>query len=119
MKLRFLLDENASRAHLQAIRQLDPGIDVLRVGDASAPARGTLDPEILLYCDAEQRALRTRNRESMPVHIADHLAQGRHHWGVFRLRSGYGHGEYAAAIHLLWSASDAEEWIDCDEYIPW
>jgi hypothetical protein len=119
MKVCFLLDENASKAQLQAIRQLDPGIDLLRVGDAGAPARGTLDPEILLYCVAERRALLTRNRESMPIHIANHFAQGRHQWGVFRLRPGYSYGEYAVAIHSLWSASDAEQWIDRDEYIPW
>jgi hypothetical protein len=78
-----------------------------------------LDPEIVLYCEAEQRVLLTRNRESMPVHIAEHFAMGHHHWGVFRLRPGYSFGAYAAAIHLLWAASDAEEWIDRDEYIPW
>ena len=55
----------------------------------------------------------------MPAHIAAHLAEERHHYGVFRLRPGYSLGAYAAAIHLLWAASEAEEWIDGDEYIPW
>src|SRR5260370_37229976 len=119
MRIRFLLDENASNALLRAIRQQDPLIDVLRVGDEGAPARGTLDPEILLHCEVAQRLLLTRNRESMPVHIAELFAMGHRHWGVFRLRPGYSLSAYAAAVHLLWAASEAEEWIDRDEYIPW
>jgi hypothetical protein len=116
--LRLLLDENARR-YLIAVRRRDPSIDVLGVGDPGAPPFAALDPEVLLYCEEHQRLLVTKDRKSMPGHIAEHRAAGHSHWGVFRLRPGFGHGAYLDAIHLLWEASEAEEWIDHDEYIPW
>lgn len=119
VKIRFLLDENRSPLLADAIRRRDPAIDVLRVGDVGAPPLHTLDPELLLYCEREQRILVTSNRHSMPKHIADHLAAGHHHWGVFRLSREMSLGQLSEQLHLLWAASEAEEWIDRFEWIPW
>lgn len=79
VRVRFLLDENSSRALLRVIRQQDAAIDIVRVGDPDAPSLGTLDPAILLFCEVEQRAQLTHNRLSMPAHITGHFAEGRHH----------------------------------------
>lgn len=49
MKIRFLLDENLPPKLKSAVLNLDPEIDILRVGDSNAPPLGTLDPEILIY----------------------------------------------------------------------
>lgn len=46
------------------------------------PAFGTLDPEILVWCEANGFVLVTNNRKSMPVHLTDHLAAGWHVPGV-------------------------------------
>ncbi|HEX6121775.1 MAG TPA: DUF5615 family PIN-like protein [Ktedonobacterales bacterium] len=119
MKTRFLPDENRSPLVLNALRALEPAIDVLRIGNAGAPPLGTLDPDVLLFCEVSQRALITNNRRSMPGHIADHLAAGHHHWGVFRLTREFSLGELAEQIHLIWAASEAEEWIDRFEYLPY
>jgi len=119
VKIRFLLDENRSPLLAHAVRRRNPAIDVLRVGDAGAPPLHTLDPELLLYCERDQRLLVTNNRHSMPKHIADHLAVGHHHWGVFRLSREMSLGPLSEQLHLLWSASEAEEWIDQFEWIPW
>lgn len=118
MKPRFLLDEHL-RDYLSQVRRHHPSIDVLRVGDEGAPPLKATDLELLLYCEEHQRLLVTKDRKSMPSHIVKHLAAGHSHWGVFRLRPGFGHGAYLDAIHLVWEASEAEEWIDHDEYIPW
>jgi hypothetical protein len=120
MKPRFLLDENARRKSFrESIRQYNADLDIIAVGDPDSPAIGTKDSELLLYCEAHQRLLITRDRASMPTHIAAHLAAGHHHWGVFRLRKGYTLGDYIREIQLLWAASEAEEWLDQDAYIPW
>jgi hypothetical protein len=55
--IRFLLDENRSPLLADAIRRRDLSIDVLRVGDVGAPPLHTLDPEVLLHCEREQRLL--------------------------------------------------------------
>jgi hypothetical protein len=117
--IRFLLDENRSPLLADAIRRRDLSIGVLRVGDVGAPPLHTLDPEVLLYCEREQRLLVTNNRRSMAKYIADHLAAGHHHWGVFRLSRGMSLGQLSEHLHLLWAASEAEEWIDRFEWIPW
>ena len=64
MKIRFLLDENLAPLLKSALLRLDPTIDVVRVGDADAPPFHTLDPDILAFCEAEQRLLVTGNRKS-------------------------------------------------------
>ncbi|MBM4456854.1 MAG: hypothetical protein FJ011_03630 [Chloroflexi bacterium] len=69
MKVCFLLDEHLSPRLKTALLRLAPTADVLRVGDPSAPALGTLDPELLRYLEISQRMLVTANRASMPAHI--------------------------------------------------
>lgn len=118
MTVRFLLDENLDPRLKAALLRRDPTIDVLRVGDPSTPAWGTLDPDILRYLAGAGRALVTSNRKSMPLHIADHLADGSHHWGVFLIRRGTAIGRIAEELHLIWSASSAEDWIDREQRIP-
>ncbi len=54
------------------------------------PPRGTLDPEILVWCEQNGTILVTNNRASMPVHLHDHLAEGRHIPGIFILNSKMG-----------------------------
>jgi hypothetical protein len=64
MRIRLLLDENLAPLLKSALLRLDPTIDVVRVGDADAPPFHTLDPDILAFCEAEQRLLVTGNRKA-------------------------------------------------------
>jgi Domain of unknown function (DUF5615) len=91
--IRYLLDENLARQwRVQLLRRL-PSLTVWMVGDPSAPRLGTLDPEILLWCEAYRFILVTNNRRSMPRHLADHLASG--HWipGILALRKNAAMGQ--------------------------
>jgi hypothetical protein len=117
VKLRFLIDENLSLRLKTTLHRHYPVIDVVRVGDAGAPAIGTLDLDILQYLEAEQRVLITDNRASMPAHLADHAADGRRHWGIFEVRKDAPLGALAELIALYWEASEAEEWIDRVEWL--
>lgn len=113
MKIRFLLDENLSPRLKQALYRLDATIDVLRVGDEGTPPLATSDPEILQYVTASQRLLVTDNRSTMPDHLAAHYATGSgSHWGILWVRPNVTVSQLAAALHLIWFASEAEEWID-------
>lgn len=111
MNVRLLIDEDLSPEYVKEMRRYNSAIDVLRVGTSGAPPLSTLDPDILLFCEREQRALVTENRATMARHGQDHLAAGHHHWGIFRFRKGYGMGLYLADLQLIWEASVAEEWI--------
>ncbi|NJP10344.1 MAG: DUF5615 family PIN-like protein [Leptolyngbyaceae cyanobacterium RU_5_1] len=118
MKIRFLLDENLSKQIKVAVLRFNTFIDILSVGDAGAPKFGTLDPEILCYLETSQRLLITDNRKSMPGHLEDHWSTGARIWGLFWVRPKATVGQIAENIYLLWEASEAEEWIDTVDWIP-
>jgi hypothetical protein len=118
LKVRCLLDENVPLHLKVALQRRAPSFDILRVGEEEAPPFGTLDPEILRYLSSAQRLLLTNNRASMPEHVAGHLAQGNHHWGIFRIRPSASMTEVIDACLLLWEASEAEEWLDALEWLP-
>lgn len=118
MKVRFLLDENLSPDVVTALKRLETDIDAKRVGMPGVPPPGTTDPDILAFCEADKRLLVTDNRATMPVYLAAHTEHGDHHWGVFETRHALSIGELAAELHLVWAASEAEEWIDRLEWIP-
>jgi len=88
------------------------------IGDPAAPKRGTLDPEILLWCQANHFSLVTRNRRSMPVHLRDHLAAGLYVPGIFILNPGMTMGETVDELVLIWEASEPKEYVDLLNYLP-
>jgi hypothetical protein len=47
MSLKYLLDENVDRVYQTQLLQREPSLVVWAVGDPGAPARSTLDPEII------------------------------------------------------------------------
>jgi len=78
----FLFDENLSRVIAIQLRRLKPGMSVFTVGEAEAPAKGTPDPQILCWVEEHHCLLVTNNRTSMPGHLRDQLAAGRHIPGI-------------------------------------
>lgn len=119
MRIRFLLDENVPPLLARGLRRREPSIDVICVGDSSAPSRGTGDPELLRILERDGRALVTLNRRMMDAHLRTHIDQGRHTWGMFRLHSTTRVSAIVDALVLVWHASEAQEWIDRVEDIPW
>jgi hypothetical protein len=115
---RFLVDENILGALPKALRQQEPGMDVLCVGEPGAPPCRTLDPDLLLAAESLGRMLISRDRDSMPGHLADHFAAGHHTWGTALLRNGFSLGRYIQEILIIWGASEADEWIDQTMYLP-
>lgn len=77
MTLKYLLDENVDQVYKREYRKRNPELVMWAVGDPGAPRKSTLDPDILCWCEEHNFILVTNNRKSMPVHLADHIAQGR------------------------------------------
>ncbi|MDJ0675181.1 MAG: DUF5615 family PIN-like protein [Calothrix sp. MO_167.B42] len=118
MKVRFLLDENLPPRLKVALLRLNPAIDILRVGEPDAPTFGTLDPGVLTYLEQSQRLLVTDNRTSMPAHIEEHWANSGHIWGLFWIRPKTPIGQLAQELLLVWETTEAQEWFDRLEWIP-
>ena len=118
MKVRFLLDENTSPRLKVALLRLAPAIDVRRIGELETPPLGTLDPEVLRFLEVSQRMLITFNRASMPAHVEAYWEAGGHIWGLLWVRRGTPIGRLAEELHLIWEASEAGEWVDRLDWIP-
>jgi hypothetical protein len=117
-RVRFLLDENVDHSLRPALRRQAPEATVWIIGDPVAPARGTLDPDILIWCELNGFSLVTNNRASMPGHLAAHFALGRHMPGIFVIGATLSLGEIAAELALVWGAAEAEEFQDQIIYLP-
>ena len=95
-----------------------PSADVLRVGDSAAPALGTHDADLLRYLELTGRALITSDRTTIPAHVEAHRAAGDQHWGVFWVRPRMPIGRLAESLQLIWEASEADDWINQENWIP-
>ncbi len=80
--MQYLLDEHMPLAYRTQLLSREPRLTIWKIGMPGAPSLGTLDPELLLWCEANDFVLVTNNRKSMPVHLADHLVAGRHVPGI-------------------------------------
>ena len=119
MQIKFLFDENMDPRYKAALLRLQPEIDVLQVGDPDAPPKGTSDSDLLQFLDRMRRLLVTSNRKSMPGELQAHWSSGGHIWGLCWARPGSSFLEVAEDLQLIWGASEAEEWIDRVEWIPY
>ena len=122
MSLRFVLDENQRGLLWRAIVRhnqlgVDP-VDAVRVGDFADLPLGVADPEILLWCEQENRILITFDKSTLAGHLADHLSAGRRCPGIFMLRRGSRLSLVVSFLALVAHASEAWEWADRIEYIP-
>jgi hypothetical protein len=116
--IQLLLDENVSPAYRRELRRHAPELTVWRVGDAGAPATGTPDPQILEWCEVNGFILVTSNRHSMPLHLRDHLAQGRHVPGILSFVQGEGMGKTIEDVLIVVLAGTDDDVWDRIVYLP-
>jgi len=118
MALKYLLDENVDPSYKTQLHRRNPHIIMWIVGEPGVPPRGTLDPEILRWCEEYDFVLVTNNRKSMPVHLTDHIAEGRHVPGIFILSSKLSRGENINQLIFLAEASFEDEYQDQIVHLP-
>ena len=116
--IRYLLDEHVDPLYRTELLKREPGVTVWRIGLLGAPAKGTLDADLLDWCEENSFILVTNNRKSMPGHLSDHLAKGRHVPGIFELNPNMGIGETIEELILIWAASRSDEYQDRIVYLP-
>ncbi len=72
----------------------------------------------MTWCEATGFVLVTNNRRSMPVHLAEHLAQDRHIPGIFILNPSLSMGETLEDLMVVAEAAFEDEYQDRIEYLP-
>ena len=118
MKIKFLLDENLSPRLKITVLRLNPEIDILSIGDPNTLPLGTLDPDVLQYLGLSQRLLVTDNRTSMPEHLEKYWQKNQQIWGLFWIRPTTTMGKVAEELITIWETSEAEEWLNVVDWIP-
>ncbi len=121
MSVQYLLDENLPPLYQEQLLRYQSDLTVLIIGELSAistPAKGTLDPEILIWCESNNFILVTNNRTSMPVHLDEHLSQYRQVPGIFVLRPKATIGQIIDDLILIALAGEPQEYQNRITYIP-
>ncbi|MCC5631468.1 DUF5615 family PIN-like protein [Nostoc sphaeroides] len=118
MTLKYLLDENVAPLYQVQLKRQKRDLVVWVVGDPGTPPKSTLDPEILCWCEEHYFLLVTNNRKSMPVHLAEHIAQGRNIPGIFILNDKLTIGQNINELILIAEASFDNEYQNQILHLP-
>lgn len=116
--VRYLVDENLPPAYQTQLLRRKSDLTVWVVGEPGTPSKGALDPEILKWCEHHHFMLITNNRSSMPVHLLDHLSNGRHVPGILALKPKASLGVILNDLILIAEVDALNEFCDCIVYIP-
>lgn len=115
---RYLIDENLSPAYRAQLLDHESSLTVLRVGDEGAPPRSTQDPEILKWCEQNNFILVTKDPNTIPKHLSDHLAAGHQVPGIIMINSSVPMGTILDDLILIAGASHEDEFRNRIIYIP-
>lgn len=117
MNIRYLLDENLDPLYKTQLLAKMPSLIVYAINDPGSPVRGTLDPEILAWCEENGFLLITNNRKSMPTHLTAHLAQGRHIPGIITLHPEMSIGETIEELIMIAEVGTLSDYQDHIEFL--
>lgn len=89
--IRFVFDECMPEHVLRAVEirnreKPHEFLDVVAVGDGNVLPKGTPDGAIIAWAEQAGRAIVTLDDSTMPAHLREHLAAGKHCLGVFCVR---------------------------------
>lgn len=121
MALTYLIDEHLRgtlfTVLVRVARHQGFELDVVQVGDGFAPPLGTEDPDLIAWAEAEGRVMISLDRNSLPIHLAAHLASGRQSPGILVLLD---EPLMMLAEYLVLAAyaSDPAEWWNQINFFP-
>jgi hypothetical protein len=118
MIARFRLDEHVSPKYRRQLLRRNPELMVWRVGDTGAPPTGSTDPVILRWCEEDDFLLVTSDRSTMPAHLRQHLAAGRHVPGVVMLSASLGIGAVLSDLLIIAEAGEPADLADRITFLP-
>jgi hypothetical protein len=113
---RFQADNDLRSSILTGVLRHEPSIDFQSALAASLD--GILDPEVLRLAMVQNRILISHDENSMPGHFNEFLKSGNPSPGVFIVPQGAPVGPVIESILIVWTASEAAEWIDRIAWLP-
>jgi len=115
MKVRFQADADLNQTILQGIIRREVSIDFRTAYDAGLP--GLSDPEVLGVASSEGRILVTHDQKTMPRHFGEFIIIHKSP-GVLVIPQHFPISSAIEELILIWSITEAEEWINRICYLP-
>lgn len=115
MRVTFQADADLDGRILRGLRRASPEIDIRSAADAGL--QGLEDPEVLRIAAEAGRILVSQDRRTMPGHFARFSGTVQSS-GVILLREAIPISTAIEELVLIWTASEAEEWIGRLIWIP-
>jgi len=116
MKIRFQADNDLDQRIVSAVRRLDPAIDF-----QTAPALGlhlaVQDEQVLALAAGQGRILVTHDRKTRPHHFERFITRSQSP-GLIVISQSLAISRAAEWLHLIWGASEAEEYINSIYSLP-
>lgn len=115
MRLRFQADENLNAKIIAGLLRREPFLDFQTA--KAAKILGRPDPEVLAIAARDNRILVSHDRETMPDHFSRFIEESTSP-GLLIVSQKLDLGDSIEQILLVWTASEAEEWINRIGYFP-
>ena len=115
MRVRFQADADLDGRILRGLRRAAREIDIRTAAEAGL--EGLSDLDVLRLSADSGRILVSQDRRTMPAYFARYTAATPSP-GVVLLRAAIPIATAVEELVLIWSASEAEEWIDRLVWIP-
>jgi hypothetical protein len=115
MKVRFQADADLNQIILLATIRQEPAIDFQTAITAGLP--GVADPEVLARAAKDGRVLVTHDRKTMPGHFAEFIASETSA-GLLVIPQSLSVTAAVEELILIWSATEAEEWVNRISTLP-
>ena len=113
---RFLADEDLRGSIVQAVRRLEPNVDITTV--VSEGQSSISDENVLAYAWENQWLLVSHDVNTMKAFAERRIAVGQSIHGLFLAPQSRSTRTVAENLVLIWSASEFEEWRDRIVYLP-
>ncbi len=109
MKVRLQADADLNQIILLATIRREPAIDFQTA--MTADLAGVADTQVLARAATDGRVLVTHDRKTMPRHFAEFIAR-QNSPGLLVIPQSLSVAAAVEELILIWSASDADEWIN-------
>ena len=115
MRIRFQADADLNQAILQGTTRREPTIDFQTANEAGLS--GLNDIEVLTIASNDGRTLVTHDHRTMPIYFGEFITTHASP-GVLIIPQYVPVSSAVEELILIWSATEAEEWINRICYLP-
>jgi hypothetical protein len=115
MKVRFQADADLNQIILLATVRKEPPVDFQTAPAAGLP--GVADPEVLARAAKDSRVLVTHDRKTMSRHFSEFITREASP-GLIVIPQSLSVAAAVEDLILIWSATEAEEWVNRIGFLP-